>query len=154
MTKKKLKVDAPDVDETPPEIVVQTKRGGCKPENRVPVSELSIPDLYNAQEALRAVAGQIRRDNQTGNMILDERARLLDRIADSTLEGWHLASDMRHCLQQTVSPAVQATLHLLYELRNRAERDAVAGKSTTLTLAEVDQLVGTLERTTKDGQHG
>jgi len=155
MTKKNAK--ATSTTDVPPEIVVQTKRGGCKPENRIPVGDITVPDLYNGYEALHGIAQQLRRDNVSGNLILDERSRTLDRIAESTLAGWHIANDMRHCLQQTIAPAVRETLKLLYELREKAELQAVEGgekKNTAVKLADLDALILSLERATKDGQHG
>ncbi len=125
------------------EIVVQTRRSSRRAEDRVSVNALTVPDLWNGFAALKGIAAKIRHENQSGNIVIEDRAKILERFADLAEQTWDLAHDMRHCLQETVQPAVKETLDYLREL---------AGKRGPIGPSHVREAIKRLEQTLRDGQ--
>jgi hypothetical protein len=128
------------------EIVVQTRRGMRRPEDRVPVSAVQIPDLWNGFTAVRGIAEKIREENQSKNIIIDDRAKILERFAGAAEETWDMAQDMHHCLQQTVQPAVRNTLDHLRDLMKKSEEGQI------IKGYWIKEAIEKLEAALKDGQ--
>lgn len=129
------------------EIMIQTKRGPRKPEDRVPVSHLTVPDLWHSFGALRGIAEAINNENETASVVVEERAKTLERVADLAQETWDVAHDMRHALQETVAPAVYST----YDLLDRLKAES---KVRRLTAEDLQLAIDSLSRAFQDGQHG
>jgi len=126
-------------------IVVQTKRGSCRPEDRVSVDDINVPDLWHSFEALERVAGEIRRDNPTNNVVVDARAKTLEHVSEAAQRTWNIASDMKRCLQETVAPAVGETMLVLEALK--AESDI-----RQLTPEDLQRALDALSRAFTDGR--
>ncbi len=144
MTKKTSKGAAMAVAEQR-QIVVQTRRGKSRPEDRVPVTHLQVPDLWHSFEALDRVAGEIRDDNHTQNVVIDGRAKTLERVKEIAEQTWDLAGDMKRCLQDTVGPAVSETLLVLDALKAEAAIRKLGPEDIQRAIAE-------LEKALEDGQ--
>lgn len=144
MTRKTSKGSATAVTEQR-QIVVQTRRGKARPEDRIPVASLQVPDLWHSFDALDRVASEIRQDNHTQNVVIDGRAKTLERVRMIAEQTWGLAGDMKRCLQDTVGPAVSETLLVLDALK------AEAG-IRKLEPEDIQRAIAELEKALEDGQ--
>jgi hypothetical protein len=146
-----MKTKTPKKTEKKPEsaervIFVQTKRGSRKPEDRVSVLHVDIPDLWFGIEALERVAGEIRNDNHTKNVVIDGRAKTLDAVRAKAEKTWNAANDMLRCLVETVNPAVVEALGVLDALKAEAE-------VRRLEPADIQKAIDELSRALEDGLH-
>lgn len=127
------------------QIVIQTRRGQALPEDRVPVTHLQVPDLWHSFEALDRVASEIRQDNHTKNIVIDVRAKTLERVREVAEQTWDIAGDMKRCLQETVGPAVSETLDVLDALKAEAGIRRLAPE-------DLQRAIDALEKALMDGQ--
>ena len=127
------------------QLVVQMRRGVGRPEDRVPVTHLEVPDLWHSFGALERVASEIREDNPTQNVVVDARARTLERVNELAKKTWDVACDMKKCLQETISPAISEAIQVLDGLKAESE-------IRKLDPDDLQRAIVALEKAFKDGQ--
>jgi len=154
---------------TNPSIKVQTKRGLGKPEDRLPVIGLSIPDLWGADTRLKAI-GQattdairaIKGDHDLADLDLDERMDKAEdaltreemlrgplsgeRLGQQIMDTWALAHDLKRLVTQTIEPAVDSALEKLRILKDSMDTEGAPQKY------ELQAIIDILERVYRDGE--
>lgn len=128
------------------EILVQTRRGLSLPEDRVPLSRIRVPDLWDAFGALERVAAEIRADNPTKNVVVDARADVVEKVNKLAHDTWDIAHDLRRCLQETVAPAIGEALTQLRALQD--PELPIVGHD------QIQRVIDTLSKAFEDGQDG
>lgn len=125
------------------QIVVQTRRGLSRPEDRIPLSSVNIPDMWSTFKAMSKVAQEIRKESQED----DDKAEVIERANELAKATWDIAHDMRRCLQETVAPAISEALSVLESLRAEAEVRA-------LNSDDIQRAINALSKAFEDGQRG